>query len=567
MIRNFLIRSTRFIPIALFAAFGAQSLPAQMVPTVLGRRSTDRLASIFADHINEHSAMPTGTAMSGVAKLKAVKVRGVNSDARDNNPIISADGSIIFFNSTRRGDRKWARFNSAWNRYDDDIYYATRSVVRLDDEVWNDPINLGPEVNSSEDDGIVAIAPDGQRAYFSSLKPGWDHDGGPFYSAKLSGTKWASIQGMGGGITQFFRNRDLSARFRMYGAAISPDGKQFYFATTVNSQTGQHQIWVSHLQDDGQWGYPENLGPMINSAKGSYAPFLAADGKTLFFASGRDGGLGGDDIYVTVYKDGKWSEPANVGEPLNTPGDDSFLSVPASGDRAYISSSRDGSDDDIYRVPLPSVLRPSQVVLLSGLVLDKSSGKPIEANVTIEDLQEGKTIFNANSNSASGRYTVVLQPGRDYGISVNADGYVFYSKRYTIPKDATYEEYAQNFELEHLQQGSSFTVNNIFFGYDVDTVSYESRPELDRLIKLLKEQDKMHIEVGGHTDNVGSAWYNKGLSQRRADAVKEYLVDVGGIDSTRIETHGYGFEKPAASNDTEDGRKMNRRTEFTVLKL
>jgi outer membrane protein OmpA-like peptidoglycan-associated protein len=550
MARSFLLRYLR-VPLFLsIASIAAPLLQAQPLPVVLANNSGD------------DTVRGTGTADM---LPKVVKVKGVNSGDRDNNPIISADGSVIFFNSTRQAERSWARFNMSRNRYDDDIYYATRSVVRQDEEVWSTPVNLGAMVNSSEDDGIAAISPDGQKVFFSSLKYGWENDGGPFYIAALQGTEWSSITGMSGGITKFFTGRERSSKFRLYGAAISPDGKDFYFATTVNSQSEQHQIWVSHFID-GEWGYPQNLGPKINSGKGNYAPYIAADGKTLFFASYREGGYGGDDIYVSVLKDNEWQTPMNVGVPINTSGDDAFLSVPASGDVAYLSSSREGGDD-IFRAPLPDLLRPDKVVLLSGIVTDRVSGLPIEANIVIEDLQSGKTIFNANSNSASGRYTVVLQPGKDYGISVNAPGYVFVSERYTIPKNADYEEFTQHFTVEKLVQGQSFVVNNVFFAYKKDSVTSESAPDLDRLAGLLKENPKLRIEVGGHTDNIGSAKYNEALSYRRADAVKNYLMMNGGIDSSRIETKGYGFDKPAAPNDSEDGRKKNRRTEFTVIDM
>lgn len=553
MARTFLLRYLR-VPLFLsIASISAPLLQAQTLPLVLAHNNNN-----VEDTVR---GMGTGDMLPQVTKLK-----GINSPDRDNNPIISADGSVIFFNSTRQADRSWARFNMSRNRYDDDIYYARREVVRQDEEVWSTPVNLGSLVNSSEDDGIAAISPDGQNVFFSSLKYGWEKDGGPFYVASLQGTSWSSIKGMSGGITDFFTRRERSSKFRLYGAAISPDGKDFYFATTVNSQSEQHQIWVSHLVD-GAWGYPQNLGPNINSGKGNYAPFIAADGKTLFFASYREGGHGGDDIYVSVLKDGEWQVPMNVGVPINTSGDDAFLSVPASGDVAYISSSREGSDDDIFRAPLPDLLRPDKVVLLSGVITDRLTGLPIEANIVIEDLQAGTTIFNANSNSASGRYTVVLQPGKDYGISVNAPGYVFVSERYTIPANADYKEFTQHFTVEKLQQGQSFVVNNIFFAYKADSVTTESALDLDRLAGLLKENPKLRIEVGGHTDNVGSARYNELLSARRAESVKEYLLNHGGIDSTRIEVKGYGFEKPAAPNDSEEGRRKNRRTEFTVLDM
>ena len=322
-------------------------------------RTLHRDAGLNNDAINQKPIGVVG---------KVTRSLGINSPDRDNNPIVSADGNIIFFNSTRRGDRPWARYNPLKNRYDDDIYFAMRSPVRRDEDAWEEPINLGNVINSSEDDGVVSISPDGQTLYFNSLKKGWDQDGGPFYQAKLHGRDWSNITGIGGGVAQFFKDRPKGIGFRVYGGSISSDGGDFYFATTLYSPTGKHQIWVSHLRN-GQWSYPENLGPAINRGGGSYAPCIAADGKTLFFAAGDQGGYGGDDIFVSSFNNGAWGDPVNVGEPINTKADDSFLSLPASGDRVYLSVNVDGNED-IFTAPLPEILRPASVVLLAGTVTD-----------------------------------------------------------------------------------------------------------------------------------------------------------------------------------------------------
>src|SRR5687768_13884804 len=233
MIRH-LVRSTGALRLLLLFSFASPPLLAQDIPA------------------NTQPSVSTEPAINAVNRSLAIdprvlKVKGINSTDRDNNPIISADGNVIFFNSTRKGSRAWARFKLNNNRWDDDIYYSTRVMMRRDEEVWNEPINLGPLINSSEDDGIAAISPDGQSAFFSSLKPGWERDGGPFYHARLTGMEWSHIEGLGDGITEFFRKRDKSGKFRMYGAAISSDGKQFYFATTLQSTSGNHEIWMSEM--------------------------------------------------------------------------------------------------------------------------------------------------------------------------------------------------------------------------------------------------------------------------------------------------------------------------------
>lgn len=564
MLHSFRSSRTLFVSLCLGAIVQIMSLVAQ--PVIEDPNGEDRPVNVPQQGERSVTTRLLNPKHSDLA-LEVRKVAGVNSPARDNTPIISADGSVMFFNSTRLGSRAWASYNPFKGRYDDDIYFAVRSLVRRDEEIWDEPVNLGNTINSSEDDGVVSISPDGQTLYFNSLKKGWEKDGGPFYYARLRGRDWGGITGLGGGISQFFKDRPRGSGFRVYGGSISSDGNDFYFATTLFSPTGKHQIWVSHRRH-GVWSYPENLGPSVNDGTGSYAPCISADGKTLFFTSGASEGYGGDDLYVSSYENGVWGPRVNIGAGINTKDHNSFLTIPASGDRIYFSSVQvDGEDEDIFVAPLPEVLRPRNVVLLSGNVLDKATGAPLEAEITIEDLQTGETIFKANSNSLDGGYTTVLRAGRDYGISISAGGYLFLSDRYTIPLNTKYYEYKQDFPLEKLQQGMNFVVNNIFFDYDQATLRPESRPELERMIALMQERPNLLIEVQGHTDNVGSADYNHKLSLRRAEAVRDYIANVGCLDPGRIRVRGFGYTKPLATNRTEQGRQQNRRSEFTVIAM
>jgi outer membrane protein OmpA-like peptidoglycan-associated protein/Tol biopolymer transport system component len=519
--------------------------------------------SSLAGSDHESSASTKSTLIGSATGL--IPVRGINSDARDNAPLISADGRIMFFNSTRRGTRPWAHYSPQRGRFDDDIYYSTRVPGQENEEIWSEPVNLGPAINTSEDDGVAAITPDGRTIFFVSLKKGWDTDGGPFYRADLHGTEWSNVHGMGGGIAKFFNTNPNRQTLRVYGASISPDGKDFYFATTAHSDGDRHQIWISHLVN-GQWKYPENLGPNINQPAGSYAPFIAADGRTLFFTTRMAGGSGGDDIHYSTFKNGIWEAPVNIGSPINTSGDDAFLSIPASASKIYLSTSR-GGNDDIYATVLPEQARPQNVVLLSGTVINKQTAAPIEATVTIEDLESGTKIFDAQSDSSTGAYTAVLYAGRQYGISVSAPGYVFLSTRYTAPAGAAYTEINESFALENLAEGRSFVLNNIFFDYGLATITSGSKLELDRLIDLLKEKNSLKITVDGYTDNIGSPSFNQELSVARASAVRDYLVAFGGIAPERIEVRGFGVDRPVAPNDSEDGRKKNRRVEFNVRAL
>lgn len=504
-----------------------------------------------------------GSDFADFSRIGAAHVLDViNTADREEKPLVSADGLVMFFTSDRRGDRPWASYMRLQNRYDTDVWVSTRLAIAADSENWSVPVNLGAPINSSGDEDVAAIAADGQSAFFTSLRPGWENDGGPFYHADLRGASWSELRGLGGGINDFFSARDRSMRFKVYGASISADGASFYFATTLHSPDNKQQIWVSHMRD-GVWGYPENLGPMVNGPGGSCAPFIAADGKTLFFAANRPEGHGGDDIYMTVRIGGLWHEAENVGSPINTPGDDSFLSVPASGERVYLSSSRDGNNN-IYVAPLPEIMRPGQVVILGGRVIDQATGKPIEADIAIEDLSRGITVYNAVSNAGSGRFTIVLEPGRDYAVSVSAPGYGFSSHRYMVSATASYDEMKLDFPLAKLHSGSEITLTNIFYDYNSFELRTESRLELNRLVRLMSEREELRITVCGHTDSVGGEHYNAQLSLRRAQAVRDYVAEVGGIDAGRIGVRGLGSQQPAAPNDTETGRQKNRRITFVV---
>lgn len=550
---------TRTRPLSLRAGARVATLRALMLVALIAPTTLDARFRADAPRLSFRLGPDYADFTSGAA---ARVIAAVSTPDREEKPLVSADGRVMFFTSDRRGERPWASYNRLQNRYDTDVWVSTRLALASDGENWSAPVNIGSPINSSGDEDVAAIAADGQGAYFTSLRPGWEAEGGPFYHARLSGTRWSELRGLGGGITDFFAGRDHSIRFKVYGASISADGSSFFFATTLHSIDNTHQIWVSHLRD-GVWSYPENLGPVINGPGGSCAPFIAADGKTLFFAADRPDGYGGDDVYMTVRIGGAWHEPENVGAPVNTAGDDAFLSLPASGERVYLSSTRSGNND-IYVAPMPEIMRPGQVVLLGGRIVDRTTGEPIEAEIAIEDIRSGFTVYNASSNAQSGRYTLVLEPGRDYAVSISAPGYGFSSRRYTVPATASYGEMQLDFPLDKLRSGGEFTLNNIFYDYDSYELRPESRLELNRLVRLMSEQEGLRITVCGHTDSLGSERYNAQLSLRRAHAVREYLSTVGGIDGARVEVRGLGSQQPAATNRTEEGRQRNRRITFVV---
>jgi outer membrane protein OmpA-like peptidoglycan-associated protein len=301
--------------------------------------------------------------------------------------------------------------------------------------------------------------------------------------------------------------------------------------------------------------------------------------------------MGGFDIFKTEWVDGKWSNPQNLGYPINTPDDDVFFTMAASEQRGYYSSKKkDGyGGHDLYIITFlgaakPMLLSASDIRLayldvssapkpepeieqnttLSGMILDAATQMPLQATIEIVDNSKNELIASFESNSSTGAYLISLQPGKNYGISVNKKDYLFHSENFDIPEDAVAKKIKKDILLKKVEIGTRIVLNNIFYDFNKATLRPESKAELDRLYKLLNENPTLKIEISGHTDNVGSSSYNQKLSESRAKSVVNYLFDKG-VDKSRLTFKGYGFNRPVAKNDTEEGRQQNRRTEFEIL--
>jgi outer membrane protein OmpA-like peptidoglycan-associated protein len=319
-----------------------------------------------------------------------------------------------------------------------------------------------------------------------------------------------------------------------------------------------------------EWGKPENLGPPVNTIGEEYSPFIAADGVTLYFSSNGRMGLGGQDIFVTRFVNGKWTEPKNLGEPYNTKYDDIFFSVPASGEYIYFargdSITKEGDTiTHIYRVKLRPELAPSPVTLVKGRVYDASTGGPLRARVTVELLETGETVQRVETDPYSGAFTLILPKRALYGVTAEAlaGDFTYSSFNYDLTDEKTYRESNLEIGLQPVRAGASFSVRNFLFDFDSDKLRPESAPELARLSAFMKEHPNIKIIIEGHTDDVGDENYNQALSERRAKAVMEALAGMG-VKRSRMKAVGYGETKPLVPNDTEENRQLNRRVEIVI---
>jgi outer membrane protein OmpA-like peptidoglycan-associated protein len=361
-----------------------------------------------------------------------------------------------------------------------------------------------------------------------------------------------------------YYNRDLYEEF-----FLSNDGDVMLLAVKRDDTFGNKDLYVSFKNDE-IWTEPINLGQVINSGGREFSPFLASDGRTLYFSSTGHPGFGKNDIFISRRLDESWtnwSKPLNLGMPINSSGRDAYYSVPANGEFAYFVSSKDSYGmNDIYRIALPKEAAPEPVVLVYGNVYNSKDKSPLGAKITYRDIDSKETVGVAQSDPVDGAYKIVLPLKKFYSFFAEKTG--FYSVRDNIDLKSVkkqYQEIRRDLYLTPIEFGQTILLNNVFFVRSKAELLDGSYAELDRLVTMLEENSDVAIELSGHTDNVGDPRLNLKLSEERAGRVKAYLVDRG-IDSTRIISVGHGGSKPVASNRYENTRRLNRRVEFKILK-
>jgi outer membrane protein OmpA-like peptidoglycan-associated protein/tetratricopeptide (TPR) repeat protein len=497
----------------------------------------------------------------------------INSLYPEYCPIVNADESMLIYTS-RRDNTTGEKRDPQDQKYYEDILIADNAG---DD--WK-VTNPGKPLNSDLHDATVGLSPDGQTLYIYK-----GENGGDLYECKLKGNEWGKPERM---------NKNINSKYHESSASLGPDGRTLYFVSDRLDGVGGRDIYVTYLDKKGNWGEPINLKE-INTIYDEEAVFIHPDGRTLYFSSQGHKTMGGFDVFKTVYDNGKWSEPQNMGYPINTADDDVFFSITASGLHAFMSSARAGGygEQDIYLITFlnekPVVtnsednliawrtepvsetvieqtvsVNNASLTLLKGRILDDDTKKPIEAQIILTDNTKNEELATFTSNSATGKYLVSLPSGKNYGIAVKADGYLFHSENFDIPNAAAYQEIEKDIYLKKVEVGKEIVLKNIFFDFNKATLRPESKGELENLTQLMRDNSTLKIEISGHTDNVGSATYNKTLSDQRAKAVVDYLIKAG-ISADRMTSVGYGFDKPIASNATDEGRQLNRRTEFKII--
>lgn len=511
----------------------------------------------------------------------------INTKYNEYGAVISADESVIVF-TARRPNSTGGKIDPMLNENFEDIYIAYKD----DNDQWLPAENVGKPVNSNDHDANSGLAADGQKFLIYLGSSG----NGDLFESVLVGDEWSKPKSLG---------KNINTDFHEPSACYSPDGRTLYFVSDKPGGLGGHDIYVSELDEKGRWGEARNIGPELNTKYNEEGVYMHPDGKTLYFSSEGHSSMGGYDIFKSVYDatSGKWGEPQNLGYPVNTSDNDIFFVISASGKHGYYTSAMKDSKGgrDLYMITFlgpekPMVLnnedvliasnaapvretvlapvvevKEAQLTILKGVISDYITKEVLEADIELVDNDANKVIANFKSNSKTGKYLVSLPAGKNYGIAVKKEGYLFHSENFDIPNTAAFQEVEKNIELKALKVGNKIVLKNIFFDLNKATLRPESTAELNRLIKLMTEVPTLRIELGGHTDSRGSDSYNQKLSEERAKAVVDYLT-ANGIEGNRLEWAGYG--ETQLVNECANGvpcsdqqHQENRRTEFKVLSL
>jgi len=488
----------------------------------------------------------------------------INTEFDDVGPIISPDGKTLYF--VIEGHP--ANTKSQYYSDAEDIWYSGQDA----NGAWTKAKRMSKPFNTRRYNGIECISTDGNIVYIRGAYQNGEYIGAGFSYVIKTRTGWSDPQEMN------IKDYSYMSRGNFASLWMCPDGKTLILSFSKFSRGNReiekdkiNDIYVCFKIGPNQWSKPLYIKSINTKKYTESTPFMASDNTTLYFSSDRPGGKGDRDIWMTKRLDEtwkNWSIPINLNDNINTSGWDGYYTLDAKGEYAYMVSDKVGYglSYDIVRIKLRTIDRPNPVVLINGKVINAKTNQPISARITYHSLLTGKEIGQAISDPVTGNYKITLPYGVQYSFNANVGNFIPVSNNIDLTTIAEYKEINQDLFLVPIEIGQTVQLNNIFFDMSQSSLRPESYIELDKLFNILQENPSMDIEIDGHTDNIGDAALNLQLSIERANTVRDYLLKKG-IVHTRIIAKGFGGTKPVASNETEETKKLNRRVEFTILKL
>lgn len=472
-----------------------------------------------------------------------INLTTINTRFDDYFPSITADGSLISTTVLV----KEAQFENQ-----EDLYWSQKNG-----DIWQIARPLLPPMNTGGNEGSQSFSSDGRYMFFVACNRKEGVGSCDIYYAIRSGDRWSMPISIGAPVNTAYWESNPS---------LSPTGDKLFFVSNRPPSFGGKDIWrcdVSIL-DNGllKFSNAQNLGTPVNTEKDDFAPFIHADNKTMYFSSNGHNGLGLSDIFYTRRSSqNNWSEPQNIGYPINTHGEESGFVVNAAGDKAYFASNQIDKNDnglDIYEITLHEAARPDPMAFIAGRVLDGTTLQNLEAYVEIFNTNTSDKIYESISDKKLGTFTAYLPPTGYFGVNARRKGYLFYSNHIESMSDSLI------IALQPATPGSKIILHNLFFAFNSADIQTQSEKEIRYLYDFLQRNPKLTIEISGHTDTIGTENYNQTLSLSRAQALLNRLQSKG-ISTDRMTAIGKGSKEPIAPNSTEDGRAKNRRVEVKIL--
>lgn len=544
--------------------------------TFVGNKNANPDYVTDAYHVIE-SAQFALNAMKNPVQFNPINLgAGVNTADPEYFPTITVDGQTILFTRLVTDERVQNP-----NKKQEDFFVSNLSKITnlSENRVWEKAFPMPAAINTVQNEGAPTISADGRSLIFVACAM---NDAGEYgenrqgkgscdlFITKRLGNRWSDPENLPGYVNS---NKWESQ------PSLSADGKTLYFIRGLKNKKQQNDadIFVSTLLDDGRWGPPTRLPNTINTDETEESVLIHPDGKTLYFSSRGHKGLGGLDIFMSrMDENGNWGKPLNLGYPINTRFDENSLMVDATGDLAFFASNRTGGfgDLDIYYFELPEQFKPVKTLYFDGFVYDKTTKNPIPGKFSLIDLKTGKEVVRAEADRVSGIFTVSLPTNCDYALNVSYPGYTFYSANFNMKLPVNQEVVHMDIPLIPINSIETVTLNNVFFALNQAVLQEESFVELAKLSLFLKANTALTIEIGGHTDTRGDEKENMKLSEARAKAVVDYLITQG-IEVKRLQYKGYGETQPKISDDAinllktdkekEKAHQQNRRTEYKIL--
>ena len=486
----------------------------------------------------------------------------INSELPEYFPSITADDSTFLF--TRRVNDL-----SAPGGRQEEIFVSKKTPKNH----WSNSSLVSNAINSKFNEGAPTFSPDGQYIIFVGCETGakGDYEYGDdrkgygscdlFYSQN-NGTNWSKPVNLGS---------KINSKHWETQPSFSSDGKTLYFirGMTYDRQrrnTDNQDIYVTTITEDGQWSKPEKLPPNINSPHREESVQIHPDGKTLYFSSNGHPGMGGMDLYMSrKLDDNTWSDPINLGYPLNTYKNDISILISPKGDKGYFSSDREGGygDLDLYSFNVDKKFKPLPITFIKGKIIDAESKLPLFAFFQLTDLKKGNIISQMQSKLENGEFLITVPKNIDFALHAEKEGYMFYSRNIYRDSLSLSKDGFLIIELEKVKPGT-FILENIFFEKSKSSLKKSSLVELNKVLKLMQINPDLKIQISGHTDSDGDDDFNLELSINRAKSVVNWLIE-NNIDQNRLSFKGYGETRPIEENNSIANKAKNRRTELTII--